>query len=239
MKDRIETFTSRIFINDQQATNRIKELTRYMETLRKEKEKAAAAGDWESFNKLKKELDKTNQELRSMQSSAQKVDNVLRTLDKRSIKEIRQTIASINREMNSGAIERGSKEWKFLNEQLVRCKQELKAIAEESQIASRESGLMGFLGKFNQIGFAITNLFGMGTGFTGLVSKVRDLTTESVNLAQAAEGIEAAFERINKPGLLDELKKATHGTVSELELMKQAVKFKDFNLPVEQLGLYL
>lgn len=239
MKERIETFTSRIFINDQQAKNRIKELTRYMETLRKEKEKAAAAGDWESFNKLKKELDKTNQELRSMQSSAQKVDNVLRTLDKRSIKEIRQTIASINREMNSGAIERGSKEWKFLNEQLVRCKQELKAIAEESQIASRESGLMGFLGKFNQIGFAITNLFGMGTGFTGLVSKVRDLTTESVNLAQAAEGIEAAFERINKPGLLDELKKATHGTVSELELMKQAVKFKDFNLPVEQLGLYL
>lgn len=239
MKDRIETFTSRIFINDQQAKNRIKELTRYMETLRKEKEKAAAAGDWESFNKLKKELDKTNQELRSMQSSAQKVDNVLRTLDKRSIKEIRQTIASINREMNSGAIERGSKEWKFLNEQLVRCKQELKAIAEESKIASNESGLMGFLGKFNQIGFAITNLFGMGTGFTGLVSKVRDLTTESVNLAQAAEGIEAAFERINKPGLLDELKKATHGTVSELELMKQAVKFKDFNLPVEQLGLYL
>jgi len=243
MNDRIETFTSRIFINDQQAKNRIKELTRYMETLRKEKEKAAEAGDWESFNRLKKELDKTNKELRSMQSSAQKVDNVLRTLDKRSVKEIKQTIASINREMNSGAIERGSEQWRFLNEQLVRCKQELKAIAEESKIASDlkpdESGLMGFLAKFNQIGFAITNLFGMGTGFTGLIAKVRDLTAESVNLAQSAEGVEAAFERINKPGLLDELKKATHGTVSELELMKQAVKFKDFNLPVEQLGLYL
>ena len=244
MKDRIETFTSRIFINDQQAKNRIKELTQYMENLRKEKEKAASAGDWESFNRLKKELDKTNKELRSMQSSAQKVDNVLRTLDQRSVKEIKQTIASINREMNSGAIERGSDQWRFLNEQLVRCKQELKAIAEESKIASditesSESRLMGFLGKFNQIGFAITNLFGMGTGFTGLIAKVRDLTAESVNLAQSAEGVEAAFERINKPGLLDELKKATHGTVSELELMKQAVKFKDFNLPVEQLGLYL
>ena len=243
MKERIETFTSRIFINDQQAKNRIRELTRHMENLRKEKEKAAAAGDWSEFNRLKKELDKANQELRSMQSSAQKVDNVLKTLDKRSVKEIKQTIASINRELSSGAVERGSENWKFLNEQLIRCKKELQAIAMESKVAtdfsSGQSRIMAFLKSFNQVGFAITNIFGMGTGFAGLITKVRDLTADSVKLAQAAEGIEAAFDRINRPGLLDELKKATHGTVSELELMKQAVKFKDFNLPVEQLGTYL
>lgn len=238
MKERTETFTTRIFLNSEQAKGKIKELTKEVEKLRKQKEAAAERGDWETFNDLKKQLDKANKELRSMQTSAQKVDHVLSNLSSASIKEIRQTMASINREMNSGSIERGSEQWKFLNEQLIRCKKELNAIYTE-QKAAENGGFFTFLKKFNDIGFAITNIFGMGTGFTGLISKVRELTAESVNLAQAAEGVESAFDRINKPGLLDELKEATHGTVSELELMKQAVKFKDFNLPVEQLGTYL
>ena len=62
---------------------------------------------------------------------------------------------------------------------------------------------------------------------------------QSVELAQQGEGVRIAFERLNNPGLLDNLKEATHGTVSELELMKAAVKFDDFKLPVEQLGTML
>ena len=48
-----------------------------------------------------------------------------------------------------------------------------------------------------------------------------------------------AFERLNQPGLLDRLKEATHGTVSEVELMKQAIKFENFKLPLEDLATYL
>lgn len=48
-----------------------------------------------------------------------------------------------------------------------------------------------------------------------------------------------AFERLNSGDLLDNLRRETHNTVSDVNLMKQAVKFNDFNLPIEQLGTFL
>lgn len=72
-----------------------------------------------------------------------------------------------------------------------------------------------------------------------LGSEMMETARQSVELAQSGEGVRIAFERLNRPGLLDNLKEATHGTVSELELMKAAVKFDDFKLPVEELGTML
>jgi len=72
-----------------------------------------------------------------------------------------------------------------------------------------------------------------------LGNEVLNITKESMQLAAQAEGIETAFARLNNPGLLDGLRAATHGTVSDLDLMKAAVKFNDFKLPVEELGTML
>ena len=54
---------------------------------------------------------------------------------------------------------------------------------------------------------------------------IGSLVSESIELAQAGEGIRLAFERLDRPDLLDNLRQATHNTVSDIELMKQAVKF--------------
>ena len=58
-------------------------------------------------------------------------------------------------------------------------------------------------------------------------------------LAAEAEGVERAFRRLNKPGLLDELQKATKGTASNLELMKAAVQANNFRIPLETMGTLL
>ena len=75
---------------------------------------------------------------------------------------------------------------------------------------------------------------------------IRALGDEIVNTAQQAmqmsvqsEGIRMAFERLNRPGLLDNLREATHGTVNDLQLMQAAVKFEDFKLPLDELGTML
>lgn len=68
---------------------------------------------------------------------------------------------------------------------------------------------------------------------------IKQLVSESVKLAKEGEGVRLAFERLNNPQLLDKLNEATHNTVSNIELMKAAVKFNDFKLPVEELGLML
>ena len=43
-------------------------------------------------------------------------------------KELRKTLAAINKELNSGNVARGSKEWQMYNQQLVRVKAELAKI---------------------------------------------------------------------------------------------------------------
>lgn len=72
-----------------------------------------------------------------------------------------------------------------------------------------------------------------------LGNEVLNISKESMQLAAQAQGVESAFARLNNPGLLDGLRQATHGTVSDLDLMKAAVKFDDFKLPVEELGTML
>ena len=94
-----------------------------------------------------------------------------------------------------------------------------------------EGGLTGMMQVFG--GNMLTK------GVEALTSKLTDAWTESIKLAREGEGVRLAFERLNQPGLLDRLKEATHGTVSEVELMKQAIKFENFKLPLEDLATYL
>ena len=66
-----------------------------------------------------------------------------------------------------------------------------------------------------------------------------DMVQQGVEMAKAGDGIRIAFERLGRGDILDGLREATHGTVTDLELMKAAVKFNDFKLPVEELGTML
>ena len=68
------------------------------------------------------------------------------------------------------------------------------------------------------------------------VSKLWEFGKEALRLSGEMEGVRKSFENINQVGLLDNLRKATKGTVSDLELMKQAINAKNLGVPVENLG---
>lgn len=68
----------------------------------------------------------------------------------------------------------------------------------------------------NKIGFAITNFFGLEQGFSGVISKVTVWPRVQWMWLSQAEGIEIAFKRIDKPGLLANLRKETHGTINDM-----------------------
>lgn len=85
-------------------------------------------------------------------------------------------------------------------------------------------------GQFKKVGAAI----GLAFGAQQLIS----FGQEAVKVAAQAEGISKAFERLNRPNLLAELRKATRGTVDDLTLMRQAVRAENFQVPLEKLGKF-
>ena len=95
-------------------------------------------------------------------------------------------------------------------------------------MGSIDHSLKNLSGGFGALGGAI------GASFA--VDAIRQFVSESVQLAAQTEGVRNAFEQINDPTLLDDLRKATKGTINDFELMKAAVKAKNFNIPLEQLG---
>ena len=76
----------------------------------------------------------------------------------------------------------------------------------------------------------------VGKSIVGGLSETID---KSVELAESADGVIHAFEKIGTEDYLQTLRDETKGTVSDIELMKAAVKAKDFRIPLEDLGKYL
>ena len=156
-------------------------------------------------------------------------------------KEIPNTVNAISKEMRK--LQREQKDMTIGSQEYV---EQTKKIAELNTILSEHKNQLKAVGKeTNSLTSSLKEVvkFGvrgaLGNAFTGLKDKIMAAAQESVELAKQAEGIEIAFNRLDKPGLLEKLRQETHGAVSDLTLMTQAVKFKDFNLPIEQLGTYL
>lgn len=76
---------------------------------------------------------------------------------------------------------------------------------------------------------------GIGLGAQELLS----FGKEAIKLAGKVEGVREAFSKLNDKNLLRELKEATRGTVSELELMQTAVRAANFKIPLDELATLL
>jgi myosin heavy subunit len=96
--------------------------------------------------------------------------------------------------------------------------------------ASWSKALGSFQFKFNSLGNIAANVLSKIT--QGLKEAIKD----SIDLALQAEGVEMAFKRIATPGLLKNLRDATKGTVTDLELMRKAVMASNFKIPLDQLA---
>lgn len=95
-------------------------------------------------------------------------------------------------------------------------------------ISNIDSSLKQLSGGFSALGGMI--------GASFIVDEIVQFTSEAVELANQAEGVQRAFDRLNDPNLLSKLRKATSGTVSDLELMKKAVQAKNFRIPMDTLA---
>ena len=119
-------------------------------------------------------------------------------------------------------------EWNKINAELRETRNRIRELDEESASFKRKDAV---------IATTLGNL--LSTTITSITGKMKELIAAGVDMAESADGVQRAFDKLNKPGLLDNLRAATKGTVNDLQLMQAAVRAKDFRIPLEDLGKYL
>lgn len=130
-------------INSQNAKARLEELQKMTGNLTESIKKAYDAGDTKTAKALTAELKKTNKEIADIQKNSDNLAAAMKNLSTATPKELRKTLAAINKELNSGNVARGSKEWQMYNQQLVRVKAELAKINDEQKAAAPLSQRLG------------------------------------------------------------------------------------------------
>ena len=104
-----------------------------------------------------------------------------------------------------------------------------------SGLGDRMSGALSVFG-----GNLMTKGFELATNAAqNFISTLKEAADQGIQMAKSGEGIRLAYDRLNRPDLLSKLREATHGTINDIELMKAAVKFNDFKLPLSELGTML
>jgi hypothetical protein len=119
----------------------------------------------------------------------------------------------------------------------------------KTQLDATNKSLLGTNQAVKQV---TDNTKSLGSQFTSLVSTVRLLLTAGLakelvqvsltmsTLAGNVDGVKKAFDKLpNSITLMNDLRKATHGTLDDLTLMQKAVQAKNFRIPLEQLGTLL
>lgn len=126
---------TKIFLNDKDAQDKLKKLEATLEDIRRRRDAAYSAGNESEYKKLNAVLKNTRIEMDEIKVSGDLINHTLSNLSTASVKELRRNIAIINNELKSGRVKRGSEDWKVLNTQLRKCKEELQKINMESKSA--------------------------------------------------------------------------------------------------------
>lgn len=202
-----------IEINGQKAKKELNNLTSYASALREQITQASQAGDTKRVKMLETELRKTNNQIRTMQRNTVNINETLKNLSLATPKELQQTIKAINRELNSGRIQRGSEEWKGYTEALKQVKRELKNV--EAEMDEAGSSFTDSVAKFAEKWWSLYDISKntLDAIFSYANQKVRDYA--SMEEAQAQVIKYTSMEREEVAKLNEEFKKFDTRTARE------------------------
>jgi hypothetical protein len=80
---------------------------------------------------------------------------------------------------------------------------------------------------------------GQAIGAAFAVSQIQAFASEAIKMGSQLETVRKGFERFGDISTLGELRKATRGLVTDLDLMKVAVQAGNFGIPIQQMGQLL
>ena len=212
MASQQQIYETKILLNSEQAKKEINALEKKVEDLKRKRQEALDAGDTKSWQKLNKEVEKHESKLKGMQGRLQNINKTLDNMSAAGPKQLKDTIKDINALLNSGAIERGSRQWDSLTASLRTANAELGKIKAETK--ATESAWGRFIGFLNKNWGAITQIIGSITGLTMTMRKaVQDYAAMEEEMANVRKYTGLADEGVRE--LNEELKKMNTRTSRE------------------------
>ena len=208
--------------------DRNKSLQRQMDML-----EVAGKKDTDAWRQKRAEYGKNAAQIRELKKQ---VADQTKALDVNALTmaQLRKQARELQRQLDNTSRTINPEEWNQLKDRLAQVKGRMNELTETAKGFKEEmldQNTMSFFRGELMIRFA---------EWVGrAAAQIKDFVHEGLEMAESADGITHAFRKLDSPDLLDGLRRATKGTVSDIELMKAAVKAKDFHIPLEDLGKYL
>ena len=198
---------------------------------------ASGKKETEQYKKLAASYKDTGKQIKELTSKIQEQTKSLDT-NAMTMSQLRKPSKSLQRELDNVSQALNPKQYADLENRL----QTVNARMAELKQNAKNFKELASSDEYNNFFFGQLAVKGIETAvgwFKSLTGTLSDTLSKSVELAESADGITHAFKQLDTPGYLQSLRDATKGTVSDIELMKAAVKAKDFRIPLEDLGKYL
>ena len=207
---------------------RNKSLQRQMESL-----ELAGKKNTDSWKQRREEYRRNSTQIRNLKQQIAAETKAL-DLNALTMAQLRQQARSLQRQLDNTSKTINPEDWKKLSSRLSDVRERMGELSDASK---------SFVEKYNNpqtMSFFRGELFIRFAELAGkALQKVKEFAAEGISMAETADGVIHAFEKIGTEDYLQTLRDATKGTVSDIELMKAAVKAKDFRIPLEDLGKYL
>ncbi len=198
---------------------------------------AAGKKESEAYRNLKKQYSETSKEIRSLTSRISEQTSQINILDM-SMVQLKKQQKSLQKEMDNTVKSLNPEAYGVLEQRLM----DVNSRISELKQNARSLGELASDDTVN--GVLLGNLLTKGAELFGEKARefkdsIAELVNGGLEMAEQADGVTKAFNGLNQEGLLDNLRKATKGTVNDVQLMTAAVQANDFRIPLEDLGKYL
>ena len=180
----IKTVT--LTINSEQAQRKLNDINRRLEQARIKRQDAFDRGDGKALQAYAKEIKSLETQATRLSSRAQTVEKVLRSLDSATPKELKATIKEINRELNSGNVERGSEQWQVLTRSLQEADKELQKIKKEQSAASSADFLTNIGNTWQGVAVVFDSI---ASKFSALKQAMTEYVNEYADMAEHMSGV--------------------------------------------------
>ena len=219
--------------------NNTKELKAENVRLKSSMENLAMQGKLQSkeYKELNAQLKANNRTISENGEKLRLLESRLNNADK-SYAQLSKQARQLRRELDNTVKSLQPQEYARLEAELAKTKEAMEQLRPKAE-AVKESFFSLTRMKSAVVGFFAGIGASAGSFFANSISEARSWMSEGIRLAANADGVRRAFDKLDRPGILSELRKATKDTVNDLELMQAAVRAKDFRIPLEDLGKYL